>query len=502
MFGVTGVSLGEVDTRAGAGQEIVISNANGLALLAHDVFASLAELYAGLSGAGDNREDANARLRHIAHHLGALIDETAQMILGPHARPAPPPPTGVSLKREIVRLGAIWQDRFAAHGRGLRLTGLDALPAQAALDLLSLERTLTNLLSNALRHGAGDATLSVTRDPSQMTFTLTDNGAGYPEALLALSQNPEHPPAPQVTGSGLRAACQSVLRLGGRMRLSNLATGGARTIVSIPAPTPIAQAPHTTMPDPDLVGKRVLLIEDQASLRHHAAHLLSDLGLVVETASNGARARAHVATERFDLILLDLEMPDTSGVGMVAEMAASAPVVVLTAHRDPSIIGAALAEGASEVATKPMSARAGLRVTLRRALSLPDAVLPLPASAAPPMSPLAAATDGLSTDAQVAYLRQVHADLGTHLAAADAALNAPLNAVAAQDLARAAHALASLLAACGNETGRRTALDLAQTASTASTREVVAQVARLGHNVRHSQFEIDYFLDFESLTDD
>jgi two-component system response regulator MprA len=102
--------------------------------------------------------------------------------------------------------------------------------------------------------------------------------------------------------------------------------------------------------------RRVLLIEDDATIRHVVAEVLADVGFAVREAADGLAALEQLAAWRPDVIVLDLMMPGLDGRAFRAEqrargLAAEAPLVVLSASRYAVEAGAEL--GAAAVVAKP-----------------------------------------------------------------------------------------------------------------------------------------------------
>jgi DNA-binding response OmpR family regulator len=105
-------------------------------------------------------------------------------------------------------------------------------------------------------------------------------------------------------------------------------------------------------------GKRILYVDDdEAMLRIVAATLPRLAGVDVVTAATGSHALALLGKERFDLILLDYELPDYDGADLCAEIrlrvGAATPVVFLSGHEDGPQRHAGLAAGANAFLPKP-----------------------------------------------------------------------------------------------------------------------------------------------------
>ena len=122
---------------------------------------------------------------------------------------------------------------------------------------------------------------------------------------------------------------------------------------------------------------RVLVVEDERDIAALVAYHLTKEGYRVRTAEGGAEALEAVASERPDLVLLDLMLPGFSGYEVLSELRrrpewVDLPVVVLTARKDEADRVKGLELGADDYVTKPFSPRElVLRVgaVLRRAQS-------------------------------------------------------------------------------------------------------------------------------------
>lgn len=105
---------------------------------------------------------------------------------------------------------------------------------------------------------------------------------------------------------------------------------------------------------PGRAKRRALIVEDQTTLRELLCELLSEEAhYEVEASASGAQARERLAAGHFDLVLLDLVLPDMHGFELLPELAAAGSrVVVLTAQARPAVVKDALARGVHAVVTK------------------------------------------------------------------------------------------------------------------------------------------------------
>jgi len=140
-------------------------------------------------------------------------------------------------------------------------------------------------------------------------------------------------------------------------------------------PQIMTQMKTSSEPTQPLSGRSILLIEDEEDLAHSIKyHFEREGGLTVTSAATGHEGLEAARRKRYDLILLDLMLPDTDGLEVCKRLRAAAdtrgtPVVMITARVDEvdKIVG--LEVGADDYITKPFSIRellARVRAHLRR----------------------------------------------------------------------------------------------------------------------------------------
>ena len=108
-----------------------------------------------------------------------------------------------------------------------------------------------------------------------------------------------------------------------------------------------------------LSSRHILIVEDEAEIRSIVARMLEGEGTHLVEASNGAEADAALQTQRFDLVLLDLKLPDVDGLDILRRLRqrSMVPVIVLTGQSEEvdQILGLEL--GADDYVIKPFSKR-------------------------------------------------------------------------------------------------------------------------------------------------
>jgi DNA-binding response OmpR family regulator len=105
------------------------------------------------------------------------------------------------------------------------------------------------------------------------------------------------------------------------------------------------------------LGGHILIIDDEASLRQTLARILQRAGFEVTTAANGKEGLALVHEHPFDLLYLDIRMPDMSGLELLKNIHTEfpeLPVILFTAQPDLNSAVEALRRGATDYLLKPL----------------------------------------------------------------------------------------------------------------------------------------------------
>jgi sigma-B regulation protein RsbU (phosphoserine phosphatase) len=125
----------------------------------------------------------------------------------------------------------------------------------------------------------------------------------------------------------------------------------------------------------DMLGS-LLLVDDDEFNREIMRPRLERRGYLVDTANDGLTALTQIKQHSYDLILLDIVMPNLDGIGVLKELRqfrsrAQLPVIMITARDNPQDVIDALRDGANDYVTKPIDAdvllaRVGTHVILKR----------------------------------------------------------------------------------------------------------------------------------------
>ena len=271
--------------------------------------------------------------------------------------------------------------RAQAQERGLDfdIECRGALPTKFTSDETRLKQVLVNLLSNALKYTRrGSVTLAVSAesvaDEIKLVFQVRDTGPGISPDDRELIWEPfrrlEHDRATGA-GLGLSIARHFAQLLGGDITLResdergslfevHIAGGRARGVRwTEEAPTNsqqlLAQTPTTG--SHCLAGRRVLVVDDNAHIVQVVAYFLESVGASIASAADGQKALDKLALGRFDLVLLDMQMPVLDGHDTIVRLRArgdTTPVIALTAYSASEDRERYLAAGCNGYVTKPV----------------------------------------------------------------------------------------------------------------------------------------------------
>ena len=210
----------------------------------------------------------------------------------------------------------------------LCINARDAMPDGGAMTVAT--RTLSI---------AGDSEIA---DGDYLGISVTDAGTGIPEEILRRVCEPFFTTKAVGQGTGLGLAMVFGLAQQSKGRLVIESEVGRGTRVELALPFAAAAAPES---DPRAGGTApiaarpasILVVDDDAEVRHVTASFLSGFGYRETEAEDGRAALRLMERGRFDLVVADLAMPGMSGVELAAEIrdrVPGLPVLILTGHAD------------------------------------------------------------------------------------------------------------------------------------------------------------------------
>ncbi|GLR26938.1 PAS domain S-box protein [Limnobacter litoralis] len=285
---------------------------------------------------------------------------------------------------------------YRAEEKAIQLfvTKAPECPVSLIGDRLRLAQILNNLLSNALKFtekGHIQVKVEPIEGGRQLRFMVKDTGIGMtPEQCAQLFK-----PFSQVddsssrryggTGLGL-SICKSLVELmGGKIWVESRPRSGTAFIFTIDNVEPeyqqnnvlasIQDSPSITTserPAPEarpLAGKRILVVDDHKLNRMVAREMLSKWGAAVEMAVNGREAVERCLMEPFDLVLMDLQMPEMDGFEATSKIQEALgnkapPIVAVTASATEQDRLDILKAGMCEHVIKPFKKETLIRILL------------------------------------------------------------------------------------------------------------------------------------------
>jgi len=244
-------------------------------------------------------------------------------------------------------------------------------------DSVRVRQILYNLVSNALKFTeTGGVRVVVARKAKRLSISVADTGIGIePDQLAGLFQKFEQADASTTrryggTGLGL-AICRDLASLmGGTIRGQSTPGEGATFTVELPleriatSVAPSISPPSQPLDSVEAVALRVLAAEDNRMNQLVLRTLLEQVGVDPVMVCNGREAVSAWAQEPWDLILMDVQMPEMDGptaAGVIrarerAEGRARTPIVALTANAMAHQIAEYLQSGMDDFVAKPIQA--------------------------------------------------------------------------------------------------------------------------------------------------
>jgi PAS domain S-box-containing protein len=306
--------------------------------------------------------------------------------------------------------------RLRAHEKGL-LLDLDvekSVPDAFIGDVVRLRQVLVNLVSNAVKftdHGDVTVTVKLAEGGSpetvaqplnasivQLRFAVADTGIGISKekqhSIFQAFTQADASITRQYGGTGLGLAISNQLAtmMGGRLWVESEPGHGSRFYFSValavdPAPAEVTSIRSDAGGAPARFGPplRVLVAEDNAVNRELITTFLRKMGHTVEVATNGYQALGALDRNSFDVVFMDVQMPELDGIKATHEIrrreqerartnsstpAPHLPIVALTAHALKGDRENCLAAGMDDYLSKPVR-RADLLGAINRVLQRP-----------------------------------------------------------------------------------------------------------------------------------
>lgn len=238
-------------------------------------------------------------------------------------------PTVVDLAELIADVEDLVQPHADEFGQRVEITKREE-PLWAQADAGQLTRMLVALIKNALEAGFRGATVRVVLAAKEglLEIRVSDEGRGMDADTRARIFDPFFSTKHAGHGLGLASVQSIVQRHHGAIEVESSPGRGSTFVVRLPATHPPEDYPHREGPktEPSRRG-RILLVDDEVSVRDTGHALLTQLGFEVDEASDGTSAIRHVksTSEPYCAVLLDATMPGLDTRATLREIRAVAP---------------------------------------------------------------------------------------------------------------------------------------------------------------------------------
>lgn len=270
--------------------------------------------------------------------------------------------------------------RLRAEARQVRLSIVidDDLSAGHRTDGGRVRQVLTNLVGNALKFTErGAVSVDVTCGPvadghQTVTFAVSDTGIGIaPEELTRIFEPFEQADASTTrrfggTGLGLTISKQLAQALGGELSAESVVGHGSTFTLSldlevVPEDEAAPRANAAEEVAPDIAGTRVLVAEDNRVNRIILSRLLNQAGCITTFAGTGTAAVRSTELQDFDIVLMDISMPEMDGYEATRTIRSREareglpmlPIIALTAHVEKNRREACITSGMQGMLSKP-----------------------------------------------------------------------------------------------------------------------------------------------------
>jgi signal transduction histidine kinase/FixJ family two-component response regulator len=298
---------------------------------------------------------------------------------------------GFDLRRLVEGSLSLMAGRAEEKGLVLRSEIDDTLPRFLTGDPGRLRQVLLNLVGNAVKFTeAGDVTIKVESDAAAAPgsdviatrFSVVDTGIGIPASTIGGLFDSFTQVDPSITrryggtGLGLSISKQLVELMGGRIGVESKLGRGSQFYFDLPLAAAsadgAAEAPETL---PTLPPLKVLVAEDNLVNQKVARGYLDEGGHDVTIVGDGLAAVAAVKNGAFDLVLMDMHMPEMDGITATRQIReldshhASIPIIAATAGAMAEDVERCLAAGMNDFVPKPIDP-ANLLATMARVIGL------------------------------------------------------------------------------------------------------------------------------------
>ncbi len=209
-----------------------------------------------------------------------------------------------------------------------------------AADATMLEQVVASLARNAAEAMPGGGEIAIaarTETDGNVSIDVTDTGSGIDESLHDRIFEPLYTTKRGGNGLGLSLAYQAVGQQQGTLKVRSTPGSGSTFTITLPPPATASVKPISSR----TVARRILLVEDDEAVGEGLRLLLGEEGFDVKLVTTGNAAQPAVEEFAPDVVVLDVNLPDVSGIEVFQRIRAvrpTLPVIFSTGHADTSAL--------------------------------------------------------------------------------------------------------------------------------------------------------------------
>jgi signal transduction histidine kinase/AmiR/NasT family two-component response regulator len=270
------------------------------------------------------------------------------------------------LNQLIGELEQTFSQRAEDAGLTLTVRQEAPFPMQFIGDERRIGQILINLMGNAIKFTeSGGITLEVWKGESRLHFVVEDSGIGMSQEVLDRLFRPFEQADQSIsrryggTGLGLHISATLANLMGGSIEVSSRQGKGSRFELLLPCW--VSEKPATPREEQRAKANRftgqVLIAEDTPVLQLLVRRMLEAVGIEVALADNGREAMEQALATPFDLVLMDMQMPEMDGIEatrLIRSVGNETPIVALTANVMPQHREQFEAAGCNGFLSKPI----------------------------------------------------------------------------------------------------------------------------------------------------
>lgn len=351
-----------------------------------NVIIGMSDILMNSSTNPDQKDDISI-IKNSANHLLSIINDILDLAKIESGK--------IEINATNIRIRSLIKDQIQiqnvnAKNKGLKLHyNIDPLiPEILVGDETKLNQILTNLINNSIKFTEkGFIYLEVkaedqSKDTIKLHISVSDTGIGIPPDKLtnvfeSFSQANNHFNKKHAgTGLGLAIVKNIVELCNGTIWVESEINRGSTFHIILPLRIGNQEIFNTSseneLDEEHLIkNKHILIVEDNKLNQVVAKRILENWGCITDSAMNGNEALEKLRSKNFDVILMDIQMPEMDGFETTThirkQIQNNTPIIAMTAYSNPEIRDECMQVGMNEIVSKPFK-KSELKKTLANQL--------------------------------------------------------------------------------------------------------------------------------------